>query len=489
MADEKLFKGGVPVLDGAFMLRVVKDRLLAYLVPVAQEEGEMPDIGSYDAARIKAALVENDIKHGLLPDPEIQEDNSVDVARGESAIPGENAKVKMHVKPSMVRSPKMKEAKKDTVDFRELGAIVNVNAGQILLEKIPLTEGTPGKDVFGLTIPPKPGKDVTMKGGPGVKVSEDGFKVVASLSGKFLMADGKPAVFDSHVVKGDLDLSVGNVAFCGKSLTVAGDVLPGFKVRCKGDVIIQKNINNAEILTHGKLVVAGSIVGEDVLLRSKGDMRLGFVENGPVLETLGKLTIDDFMVQAKVKVGGDLVVVKGNGTLVGGVAVVGGSVYVKDLGSDGEVVTEINVGINPSLEVRRKKLEEEMAIWPERLNQTVKNISALETMLKTEGENMPPEKQALLAKMVSVMPKLMERVNLLSEAEKKLQEEMAKLTSECVYVCGTLYPGVTIKIGGIPRLFTMEEEAVVIHFDQKSRQIHIRKMLSEEKDKISKMES
>jgi len=290
------------------------------------------------------------------------------------------------------------------------------------------------------------------------------------------------------VVKGDLDLSVGNVAFCGKALTIAGNVLPGFKVRCKGDVVIQKNVNNAEVLTHGKLEVGGSIVGEEVLLRSKEDMSVGFVENGPVLETLGNLTINDFMVQGKAKVGGDLVAVKGNGTIVGGVLVVGGSIYVKDLGSDGEVVTEINVGINPALEVRRKKLDEEMAIWPERLNQTIKNIGTLEAMLKEDSE-MPPEKQALLAKMMAVMPKLMERVNLLSEASKKLQEEMAKLTKECVYVCGTLYPGVTIKIGGIPRLFTMEEEGVVIHFEPKSRQIHIRKMLAEEKENILKKAS
>ena len=488
MADEKLFKGGVSVLDEAYLLKVSKDRLGAYLIPVEQD-GEMPDIGSYDAAKINAVLVEYEIKYGLLPTPEVRDDTFVSVAKGTPPVKGENAKVKMHVKPSMVRSPKQKEAKRDTVDFRELGSIVNVNAGQLLLEKIPLTEGTPGKDVFGIPIAAKPGKDTTLKGGPGVSISEDGRKVVATINGKFLMADGKPSVFDSHVVKGDLDLSVGNIAFCGKSLVISGDVLPGFKIRCKGDVTVQKDINNAEILTHGKLVVKGSIVGEDVLLRSKDSMTVGFVENGPVLETLGTLTVQDFIVQGKVKTGGDLYAVKGNGTIVGGTYVVGGSVYVKDLGSDGEVVTEVNVGINPGLEVRRKKLDEELAIWPERLNQTIKNIGTLEAMKKAEGDNMPPEKLALLKKMTSVMPKLMDRVNLLSEAEKKLQEEMEQLVDECVYVYGTLFPGVTIRIGGIARLFTMEEDGVVIHFEKQSRQIHLRKMIDEERATIERMMS
>ncbi len=486
MADEKLFKGGVSVLDGAFLLKVAKDRLSAYLIPVEQD-GEFAEIDSFDAAKVNAVLVEYEIIHGLLPKPVVRDDNFVDVAKGMPPVKGENARVKMHVKPSMVRSPKQKEAKRDTVDFRELGSIVNVNAGQLLLEKIPLTDGTPGKDVFGITIPSKPGKDIALKGGPGVKVSEDGRKVVSTLDGKFLMADGKPSVFDSHVVKGDLDLSVGNIAFCGKSLTISGDVLPGFKIRSKGNVTVQKNINNAEILTHGKLMVNGSIVGEEVLLRSKGDMIVGFVENGPVLETLGSLTVKDFMVQGKVKTGGDLIAVKGNGTIVGGTYVVGGSVYVKNLGSDGEVVTEVSVGINPGLEVRRKKLDEELAIWPERLNQTIKNIGALEAMKKAEGDNMPPEKLALLKKMTSVMPKLMDRVNMLSEAEKKLQEEMEQLTDECVYVYETLFAGVTVKIGGIARLFTMEEDGVVIQFEKKTRQIHIRKLQDEERAHIEKM--
>lgn len=481
MANEKLFKGGVEVLDGTFLLKVSKDRLGAFLIPVSQN-GETASIGSFDAAKVNGFLVENEISHGRLSSPVARDNDSLLVARGTPPVAGENARVKMHVKPSMVRSPKQKEPGKDTVDFRELGSIVNVNAGQLLLEKALPTEGTPGTDVFGMAIPAKPGKDLTLKAGAGVTLSEDGMKVIAALDGKFLMADGKPAVYDAHVVSGDIDMSVGNVAFCGRLLTISGSVLPGFKVRCKGDVIIQQNVNNAEILTHGSLTVHGSLIGEDVLVRSKGDMALGFVENGPKVETLGKLTVEDFIVQGQVRTGGDLVVAKGNGTVVGGTYVVGGSVYVKELGSDGEVVTEVSVGINPGLEVRKKKLEEEMAVWPERLSQTLKNIGALEQMKKQEGANMPPDKLALLKKMTGIMPKLMERVNKLSEAEKQLQEEMEQLTGECVYIYGTLFPGVTVKIGGVARLFTMEEQQVVIHFDPKSRQLHLRKFTPEEID-------
>ncbi|MDH5299260.1 MAG: FapA family protein, partial [Desulfobulbaceae bacterium] len=146
MANEKLFKSGAEVLDGAFLLKVSKDRLVAYLAPT-DRDGNKADIGSYGAAAIKAALLDNEINTGLLPTPQAREDGSFIVAKGTGPVQGENAKVKMHVKPAMVRSPKQKEPGKDTVDFRELGSIVNVNAGQLLLEKILLTNGTPGKDI------------------------------------------------------------------------------------------------------------------------------------------------------------------------------------------------------------------------------------------------------------------------------------------------------------------------------------------------------
>jgi uncharacterized protein len=476
MGDSGILKKGVQIQDGLLSLRVGQDRLEAILAPVGEER--IP-VASLEFESLKREAAEFGVIHGVLPSLEPREDGSFCIARGEPPVSGENAKITLHVKPSIAHMPRGQQANKDKVDFRELGNIVNVNPEQLLFEKIPLTEGTPGKDVLGSALLAKPGKDIKIRLGPGVRINEVEMKVYATTSGKFVMVDGKACVFGEHKILGDVDMTVGNVVFAGKSLQIQGEVLAGFKVKCRGDISIQRSINNAEVLAGGKLVVAGSVIGEQAQVRSKGEMVLGFVENGPVIETLGSLRIKKFMVQGQVRVNGDLLVIEENGTLVGGQCVVGGSVFVKELGSDGEVGTELRVGTNPGIELKREKLNIALKIWPDRFNEVIKNIGTLQALKKKEGR-LPPEKEELLKRLSVAMPKLADKVSKLTEMEKEIQEEKEKMVNEAVYVYGRVYPGVLVKIGSAIRAITIEEEAVVIRFDPQSRQILIRKMTSEE---------
>ncbi|MDA8164176.1 MAG: FapA family protein [Desulfobacteraceae bacterium] len=476
MSQNGILKGGVQVYDDLFYLRVSRDRLQATL----HAAGEAVDPASLDIDRLKQEARNMGVVHGLLLAPEPLEDGSFLIARGTPAVQGENAHIKLHVRPSIAQTNRHGLPGQDRIDYRELGNIVNVSSEQLLLEKIPLTEGTPGKDVMGGAILPRQGKDLKIKPGPGVRMTDDEMQVYATLNGKFVMVDGKPSVFGQHFVQGDVDMSVGNVTFNGESLVIQGEVLPGFKVRCRGDVTIQRGINNAEVLAGGRLEVQGSVVGDQTKVRARGDMVLGFVENGPMIEAIGGVAVKDFIVQAKLRAGGDLTVVEGNGTLVGGHYVVGGSVFARNLGSDGEVLTELNVGISPGLELRKEQLDADLKVWPEKFNELLKNISALQQMKKKEGK-LPPDKEELLKKLSAVLPKIAEKVNSLQETEKEIEAEKEKLISEAVYVYGKVYPGVLVKIGSAARSIAAEEEGVVIHFDTESRQIHLRKMTREER--------
>jgi uncharacterized protein len=482
MSDSGI-KKGVQVCDDLFSLRVSPDRLEATLHPL----GELTEAdASSKLERLKREAGDYGIIYGLLPALERMEDGSFCLARGKAPVHGENARIKLHVKPSIAQ-PRRPLPGQDKVDYRELGNIVNVNRDQFLLEKVPLTEGVPGRDVLGGIVMSKAGRDIRLRPGPGVRITEDETKVYATLNGKFVMVEGKPCVFGEHLIRGDVDLSVGNVVFTGDALHIQGEVLPGFKVKCRGDISIQNGINNAEVLAGGRLLVRGSVVGEQAVVRAKGDMVLGFVENGPLIECLGTLTVTDFIVQGKVRVGGDLNVFQGNGTLIGGQHVVGGSIFVKELGSEGEVVTELNVGISPSLELQKTRLENEMKIWPEKFNEVLKNISALRQMKKKEG-SLSPAKEALLAKLTAVMPKLADKVSTLTDLEKEIAAGKEKLVKEAVYVYGRVYPGVVVKIGSAVRAITAKEEAVVIQTDGKSCQILVRKMSPEERQAMGRLQ-
>lgn len=484
MALENIKRGGVSVLDGNYTLKLSGDRLGATLTP---KEGESLD-WSVDMDKLRAEIIEAGVEFGLLPKFIKKTDGTYSVAQGTSPRNGHKATVKVHVKPSVVRTPKLTKPGKDTVDYKELGSIVNVKTGQLLLEKIPPTSGTPGKNVLGAELPARPGKDFKLKVGKGTTISDDGIKIHSSLDGKFMTVDGKPCVFEEHTVSGDVDMSVGNLDFMGKTLNVRRSVLPGFKVRCVGDIEIDNSINNARVIANGNMTV-GNIVGEDAMVKAKGDLCVGFIENVSQIETNGELIIKDYIIQASVKVGKDLKALHGKGAIIGGTYVVGGSMYVKELGSEAEVVTEVSVGINPEFEEKRRKMLEEKEMWPQKMNEVIKNLSALKHMKKESGGKLPPDKTKLMNNLNAVLPKIMEQVSRIEEMEKRFEEEKKRMVNESIYVYGKLHPGVKVSICGVSRIITNEEDTAIISFNPQFKQlIHIRPMSRDELEEVGQLD-
>jgi hypothetical protein len=476
MASEKLFTGGVEIQNGVCLLRVTKDRLQAVVTSKDAAEGAQLDYGL-----LQKELGENGIVSGVLSNPESAGGGSFLVAQGIPPVPGENARVKMHVKPA-IPGPQRTDPGKDQVNYRNLGSIVNVAKERLLLEKVPPGQGMAGQDVFGDTIPAKPGKDSKLKYGKGVILSPDETKIFAALDGKFVMAEGRPAVFGEHSIAGNVDMKVGNIAFGGATLVISGEVLPGFSVKCRGDIRIGQGVSNSSVMAGGTLTVIGGVVGEETRLRAKGDISVEFVENGARLETAGCLRVTDVLLQAHASVGKDVIATQGKGTIIGGKIVAAGSVHVKELGCDAEVATEVCVGLVPSLQVKKKEVDESLDLWSERLNEVIKNISALEKIKKELAGKLTEDKSTLLAKCKVFMPKAMNKVDALIEEDKALDLEFEQMVNEVVYVYDRLFPGVVVKIGNLVRTITIEEEQSVIYFDKITHQILVRKMSRDERD-------
>jgi uncharacterized protein (DUF342 family) len=476
---EKLTKP-VKICNDKYMLNVSRDRLTAV---IKLYEAESFAAGDYDD--ILREVQSYGIVFGFLPKLSPPVRDMVVIARGKPAVQGENARLLTKVRPALISSRSVEKRAKDKVDFRELGKIVNVPSGQLLIEKISPKPGSPGKNVYGEEIFARTGKDIKVKCGKGVVISKDGLKVLSTVEGKFVMDDGRPAVLEEHEINGDVDISVGNIVFCGKSLLVSGEVMPGFKLKCKGDITVQGGVNNANIIAGGKLEINGGLIGEDSNIRVKGNAKVDFIENIGSFETRGQLTVSDFIVQGNIKTAGDLIALEGKGAVIGGTYVLGGSMHVKELGSDAEVVTAITVGLNPDLEARKKKIEAEKEIWPPKMNELLKNIGVLNEMKKKEGADFPTDKKELLQKLNKMMPEVMEKTNELTEQEAQLDEDMLKASGESVFVYGILYPGVFVKIGKAQRVITDEESFVVIELHRQNQQIHVRSMTADEKEAIN----
>nr|MBF0222132.1 DUF342 domain-containing protein [Desulfobulbaceae bacterium] len=478
-----LVKQGVDICDGQFVVKVSKDKLQAFVSLKDPKSGLTLD--DVDVNALMADVRQSGVNFGVLGSPQPREDGTFCVARGVNVVHGENARVKAYVKPCVVRVPKMKESSSIAkVDFRELGSIVNVPKDKLLLEKISPTAGTPGKTVLSEVLSPKAGKDVTVKVGPGVRLSEDGMKAYSEVEGKYMLADGKAAVMTEHLMSGDVDMSTGNIVFVGERITVNGSVQPGFPGKCKKDVDIAMGVqNSASIIAGGEIVIKGGVIGDEIVIQCWGDVKADFVENVGRIEVKGSLHVSDTIIQANVHVGKDVIVTGGKGILIGGKYIVGGSLHAKAIGSEAEVTTEIAVGINPELEERKQHLAKEKQLWPAKMNEIIKNTTALKKQQKDEG-GLPPDKMELLKKLNSNLPEVMAKVNELTEKEEALEVELDKATNESVYVYGTVFPGTRVSIGSLSRTLISTEERVVIHLDKATQQIHCRAMTPEEKNNM-----
>ncbi len=473
----------MPVGDGTFALKISPDGLSALLVAQDKGPAAVPPAGDELAALLRDAGV----VHGVLTSPKRRGATEWLVAQGTPPRHGDNARIRFFVKPSVVRAPKLKgPSKSGRVDYRDLGGVVNVREGQLLFEKVPPTPGEPGTTVLGKPIAPKPGKDAKVKLGPGVRQEEGGNRYHATCYGRFVMADEKASVFDEYVVNGDVDLSTGNISFAGKSLVINGAVLPGFKIRCRGDVSVAKGVNGAAILAGGTVTVVGGVVGEGARITAIGDIVVDFCENGPLLSTKGSVIVKDALVQTKVQAGGDVRVLDGKGLVVGGSCVLGGSLWARELGSDAGVATEITVGLAPSLARRKQELARAQEIWPARMSEALKNITGLEKMKKDAGGTLPPDKERLLQKYKAFLPKVSDKVNELTRLEEEIAAEIDRAATQAVFVAGTLYHGVRITIGKATRVISAEEKGVAVRLHPRNLEIVTVKLTQEEMAVFSK---
>ncbi|MDR9500231.1 MAG: FapA family protein [Desulfurivibrionaceae bacterium] len=468
------------ICDNKYFLQLSKDKL--HLLLALQEA---TDLEPADWPEVKAIALAAGVCHGFHEGVPLLKEGKAVIATGTPARHGENAKVRPLVRPAVVQDKDEEQARNVRREFRELGNIVNVPEGQLLLEKIPATPGVPGRNVLGAEIAARDGKDVHMKCGPGVSLSEDGLRVTSTVKGKFVMEGGKPAVYEEHVVHSDVDLSVGNITFSGRQLVIKGHVLPGFRVKCMGSIDISEGVNNAEIIAGTDLKIRGGLIGDECSIRVWGDMDVDFCENTGPVESRGTISIADFVVQGNMKVEKDLKALSGKGALIGGRYVLGGSLYALELGSDAEVLTEIVVGLNPGLEQKKKKIEEAKGIWPPRLTEMLKDISALSAMKKKEGKGFSPQNELKLKKLNGLMPKVMEANNHLAELEEKLDAEIEKAATQSVYVYGRVHAGVQITIGKICRVLTSPEEGVIIAFVREKQAIHVRTMTPSERESVA----
>ncbi len=325
--------------------------------------------------------------------------HDVVIAKGKAPVKGQDAVIGMKI--FLDKTAGEHKGKTDLVDFRERGSIRNVEAGDILAQKLPAKEGECGHDVYGNELPAEPGEDKSLTALENVKVSEDGLTYSSEINGMVNLVDGdKIGVFEQFEVAGDVDYSTGNLDMKG-IITVKGWVRTGFKVKASGDIIINGGVEDSIVDSGSNIFVGGGIIGgETGKVKARGSVEAAFLEEAYIYAG-GDIIIKDVIMRSKLISGGSLFATSGKGRIRGGTISAMNGVEANEIGSVAGVKTVVMAGIDFSCQQRLLQVSKKLKEYTKKRAKMDKILAKYVAQNRAAKKNVPKDltrKMAMLAK-------------------------------------------------------------------------------------------
>lgn len=329
------------------------------------------------------------------------------------------------------------------VDFRQIDYFDAVKKSQILMVAIPPAQGGDGTNVLNQVVSHKPGKPAPkFPGGKNVELSEDGTKLLASISGHLILNNNKITISPVLTIDGDVGPATGNVNFEG-SVDIKGHVMTGFSIIATGNIAVNGVVEGAYIESDADINLYNGIQGaEKATIKAGGDIFTKFAQNCTLIAK-GDIVSDSIM-HCNVRCDGSIKMDGKKCLLVGGTISVGHQINAKTIGSSMATVTDISVGNSPELLQNYNLLKEKLAA----ATSDYEKISVgIDTIMRSGSlDNLPPEKKELLLKSIHAKTFLREKVEKL---QTQTNEALQKLSSNngVIRVSDVIYSGAKVLIG------------------------------------------
>lgn len=429
----------LPEPEPDIQVQISRDRMEATL-QVILPKGCRPVSIEEVMDRIKSTGIIYGIDHSAVETAIEKPGSTVVCAQGLRQVDGVNASIKYHVDLENKGRPVALEDGR--VDYKNLNMFTIVHADELLAEKIPATPGTAGMDILGNEVVPKPGRDIVLPKGKNVYVDEGLKYLYASLAGQLVMINNKLNVIPLIEIKGDVDLSTGNIDFVG-SVVVRGSVQTGFTVKAEGDVEIAGSVSGG--IVEGKNVtvrmgIQGMNRGH---IKATENVVAKYIENATVYA--GKdVIVSDVVLHSKINAAKKVIVEGRRGLIVGGRISAGEEIRAKSIGTNSATNTEIEVGVNPRLREEYQELRKEVKKVEQNLDQTRKALTVLKAM---NPSTMPPEKHEMLLKLTKAQFHLIGQIETMRNRLAEIEIALEEMRYGHVKVADTAFPGVKLVIG------------------------------------------
>jgi uncharacterized protein (DUF342 family) len=432
-----------PVNDAVMTVEVSDDEMKAHM------EVSRPGPGGTDISYenmvsvLRNSGVHYGIKEEYLKRFEDYPEYGVPVLAAEGTLPQDGADAQVVYNFNCEASvPKLRE-KDGRMDFKELGLIENVVAGQILAKKTPLEEGIDGRTVTGRTLPAKPGKDTEIAIGKNVKLSEDRMTALAELNGQVVLLGGRITVEPVYLVNGDVNLHTGNIIFLG-SVIVKGSVEDQFTVKASGNIEVNGSVGRCVLDAEGDIIVYQGILGKNTgTVKSSRSVYAKFIEHARV-EAAENVVANEGILHSFVDANKRIICQGRRASIVGGRLRAAEEINAKNLGSVAGAETILEVGYDPQSKERMLELENSNRQIMRELEEVELNIKTLANLKKVQKQ-LPEEKEQYYTELVEKRAKSLAEIEAINKETEEIRERLASIKREGrVSASDKVFPGVRV---------------------------------------------
>lgn len=394
------------------------------------------------AAEIRSALAENGVVWGLMDDAietaRSQPGELVKVAAGKEPIPPRHGYVEYFI--GSKDAPLVKIRDDDRADYKELNLIENVTEGFILARLIPPEPGSPGCNVRGRELPPKPAVEAKLKFRGNVKLSPDETEIIATSPGRARVEpDGTVIVEDVYVVGGDVGPETGNIDFVG-SVEIKGNVLTGFQVKAAKMVTIKGSVEGSTVIGgQGIKVAEGIFGGGKAVLHTPGDIHCRSAQDAR-LYAGGEIVAEDSLIRVSAVAAKKIVAEKGS--IIGG-ALSAPDISAVNLGAEAHTRTIIEIGISPRVRLTCSRLEIEFGTIRGALLKLRERLHTLHGFDRS-GKVMSEEDRETMERLEKDESKLIVKILEIAADISKLVRAKESSIPGKLTATGTVFPGTVI---------------------------------------------
>ncbi|ADN01012.1 flagellar assembly protein A [Spirochaeta thermophila] len=391
------------------------------------------------------------------------------VARGKEPVAGGQRRIEFLV--PLPSGKPFKEGPSGQVNFKEQDRYTVVDEGQPIARIFPPAQlPEEGWDLRGRVRKPLQTRPSEITTGEGVREEpqEDGTILLLSTQrGVLSYAGGRIDILSRQVIKGDVDLSTGNLRLTG-DITVKGSVRSGFYVITTGSILVEEGVE-AALLSAGKSVIIkqGIKGGGKAVVRAKEDISARFAEHTRLL-AVGDIHLGTACYRSLVKCNGRLLVGPEKGVLLGGKVKSRLGVEVGTLGSEKGLRTEVSFG-------QDYLIEDQIEIEEQEITKLKQQIVQLDNEIQRLARNGNPGKRQELHARKFRLLKIMEKRSFRLFT---LRERFEQHFESSIIVHGTIHPGVVIESHGRIHEIRSPQRAVRITFDPQSGRIEINPLAS-----------